>query len=123
MAKQWIPIAWTLIMAFLLFMPGCMIPQEKTFVIPQFDKVVHLGMFGGFVFLWNLYLSNRDIPSKGLLRLLFIIFALGVCYGIGSEFVQKYWVPGRDYDNADIIADMIGASLGYGISNLSLLPA
>jgi VanZ family protein len=42
--------------------------------------------------------------------------------GISMEFVQKYWIPGRDYDLGDIIADMFGAGLGYGISNLLLLP-
>jgi VanZ family protein len=38
------------------------------------------------------------------------------------EYVQKYWIPGRDYDLADIIADMFGAGIGYGLSNLLLLP-
>ena len=117
----YIPICWSLFMALLLFMPGSMLPHENTFAIPQFDKIVHITMFGGFVFLWNLYLSKRQIPVKRLLALFFIIFILGIAYGISSEFIQKYFIPGRDYDNADIIADMIGASLAYGISNIILV--
>jgi VanZ family protein len=97
-----------------------MIPSETGFKIPNFDKIVHMGMFGGFVFCWNLYLSNRIPDPRKLLRLFFIVYLLGCAYGIGSEFVQKYWIPGRDYDNADIIADLIGAGLAYGLSNLSL---
>jgi VanZ family protein len=114
----YMPIGWSLFMGILLFLPGSMLPHESTFIIPQFDKIVHIGMFGGFVFLWNLYLSNRQMPGKRLLSLFFAIFILALIYGISSEFIQKYFIPGRDYDNADIIADMIGASLAYGISNI-----
>jgi hypothetical protein len=28
----------------------------------------------------------------------------------------------RDYDEADIIADMVGAGIAYGLSNIFLLP-
>jgi hypothetical protein len=38
------------------------------------------------------------------------------------EFLQKCCIPLRDYDEADIIADMVGAGIGYGLSNLLLLP-
>ena len=115
------PIAWTLIVAILCTLPGKMLPSEQKFSIPQFDKFVHIGMFGGFVFIWNLYLSSRLLSTKRLLRLFFYIFAVGCLFGISMEFVQKYFIPGRDYDNADIIADMIGAGLAYGLSNLTLL--
>jgi VanZ family protein len=117
----YIPILWSVIMGVLLFMPGSMLPHENTFAIPQFDKIVHIGIFGGFVFLWNLMLSSRVIPLKRLLSLFFVVFLVGIAYGIGSEFIQKYFIPGRDYDNVDIIADMIGAGLGYGIGNIVLL--
>ncbi len=114
----YIPLIWTLIVATLCFLPGSMIPKETGFTIPQFDKLVHMGMFGGFVFLWNLWLSNRIAELPKLLRYFFLIYLLGCAYGIGSEFVQKYWIPGRDYDNADIIADLVGAGLAYGLSHL-----
>src|SRR5579871_954502 len=103
----YIPILWSLIMAVLLFMPGSMLPHENTFAIPDFDKIVHMGIFGGFVFLWNLYLCSRPIPAKRLLVLFFVVFGVGITYGIGSEYIQKYFIPGRDYDQGDIIADII----------------
>jgi VanZ family protein len=46
---------------------------------------------------------------------------LGNALGIGMEFVQKYWIPFRDFDTEDIIADMIGAGLAYGVSNIYFL--
>jgi hypothetical protein len=115
------PIVWTLIIGILLALPGSLLPSETHFSIPQFDKVVHISMFGGFVFLWNLYLSSRPMPRYRLLRLFFLVFILAEAYGIGMEYVQKYWIPGRDFDEADIIADIIGAGLAYGISNLILV--
>jgi len=116
------PIAWSLIIGILCCMPGSMLPSETHFTIPQFDKFVHISMFGGFVFLWNLYFcTRREMSDHRLLRLFFLIFILGVAYGIGMEYTQKYYIPGRDYDEADIIADMLGAGLAYGLSNILLL--
>jgi VanZ family protein len=116
------PIAWTIIIGILCCLPGSMIPNEGGFSIPQFDKLVHMGMFGGFAFLWALFLSNRISDTRRLLRLFFLLFVLANAYGIGMELIQKCCVPMRDYDEADIIADMVGAGLGYGLSNIFLLP-
>lgn len=117
----YVPLLWTCIVGILCFLPGSMLPSETHLPIPQFDKFVHITIFGGFVFLWNLYEAKRVKDSGRLLRLFFLWYVLGNIYGIGSEFVQKYWIPGRDYDQADMIADMIGAGLAYGISNLWLV--
>ena len=112
------PIAWTLIIAILLSLPGTMLPSEAHFSIPEFDKLVHISLFGGFVLSWNFYLSKRSVLSPRLLRWFFLVFILGNSFGIGMEFVQKYFIPFRDFDTVDIIADMIGAGIGYGISNV-----
>ena len=117
----YIPLLWTLIIIILLCMPGQMLPSEQGFSIPQFDKVVHISLFGGFVFLWNLYLSKRYTALKKLLKLFFLTFILGNTLGIGLEFIQKYFIPMRDFDLADIIADMIGAGIAYGLSTLLLI--
>lgn len=116
------PILWTLVIGILLALPGSVLPQESSFSIPQFDKIIHISLFGGFVFLWGLYLSCRpSMTSRKLLRLLFLIFILGCSYGIGMEYVQKYFIPNRDFSLGDIIADLIGAGLAYGICNLTLV--
>ena len=122
-SSLYIPLIWTGIVGILCFLPGSMIPSETHLPIPQFDKFVHVTLFGGFVFLWNLYEAGRVKEPQRLLKLFFWWYVLGNIYGIGSEYIQKYWIPGRDYDQADIIADMIGAGLAYGISNLWLLKA
>jgi VanZ family protein len=121
LAKIYPAIAWTIIVIVLLSLPGTMLPSETHFSIPQFDKFVHITLFGGFVLLWNIYISTRLLPTKKLLRWFFLFFMLGNALGIGMEFVQKYWIPFRDFDTVDIIADMIGAALAYGISNMYLI--
>jgi len=107
----------------LLALPGSALPKEQGFSIPNFDKLVHIGLFGGFVLLWSLYYSTTGRSQKKLLRIFFIIFLIAVVYGIGMEFVQKYFIPGRDYDEADMVADMIGAGIAYGLCNIHLTDA
>jgi len=116
------PLLWTILIAVACCLPGKMLPSETGFRIPEFDKLVHAGMFGGFIFLWALYTSNKITDNRVLLRWFFLFFVLSNAYGIGMEFIQKCCVPLRDYDEADIIADMVGAGIGYGLSNLLLLP-
>jgi VanZ family protein len=120
-AALYIPITWTLIIGILMCLPGKVLPSEAGFSIPQFDKLVHIGLFGGFVFLWSLWLTKRVDTPAVLLRWFFVFYVIANVYGIGMEYVQKYWIPGRDYDLADMIADMIGAGLAYGMVHLLLL--
>lgn len=96
-------------------------PKEPTFIIPHLDKIVHIGLFGGFVTLWCFYYSLKGLPTQKILRIFFFIFILACVYGISMEYVQKYFIPNRDFDLGDIIADLIGAGLGYGICNTSLM--
>lgn len=117
----YIPVIWTLIIGILCCLPGTMLPNEQNFEVPNFDKLVHMGFFGGFVFSWNLYLCKRPLPLAKMLLTFFFVYVLGNMYGIGMEYVQKYYIPMRDFSLGDIIADMGGAGLGYGLSNLLLL--
>lgn len=117
------PVIWTLIIIILLSLPGRMLPSEAGFGIPNFDKLVHMGLFGGFVFLWGLYMTRRSSHQHTLLLAFFVFFIIANFFGYAMELVQKYWIPGRDYDLADVIADMAGAGIAYGICNLGLLPS
>jgi hypothetical protein len=121
--KLYIPLIWTICVVIGCCLPGSMIPNERGFKIPQFDKLVHVTMFGGFVFLWNLYLTNRSLALPRLLGFFFLFYMLGNFFGISMEIVQKYWIPWRDYDTYDIIADMFGAGIGYGLSGMIFIPS
>lgn len=45
--------------------------------------------------------------------MIFVFISLAaVAYGIGMEYVQKYFIPNRSFDKVDIIADAIGSAGG-----------
>jgi len=122
LSALYVPIVWMLLIIIAMCLPGTYIPKEEGFFLPDFDKIVHMGLFGGLVFLWCLYLAGKPMRMKRLLWGFFWFYVLSNGLGISMEYVQKYWIPGRDYDLGDIIADMIGAGIGYGMSNILLVP-
>jgi VanZ family protein len=111
-------LVWSIIILILLTIPGSLLPKEDSFKIPQFDKFVHITLFAGFVMVWCMYYARKVDDAQKRLRSFFYIFCVAVAYGITMEYVQKYFIPMRDFDLADIIADMIGAGIAYGLSNI-----
>ena len=117
LAHRFPSVTWTLIIFILLALPGKMLPDESKLSIPQLDKVVHFILFGTFVFLWSFFFAakagNRNWDS------LFLRMAVIACiYGTAMEFIQKYFIPNRDFDVLDIAADVVGALGGYFVSRL-----
>lgn len=104
-------LAWTLFIFILLSLPGKMLPNENHFSLPQLDKLIHIILFGSFVFLWSFYYSTRR-KNFNLNRTYFRITIIACLYGYAMELIQKYFIPNRDYDIRDIAADVIGAIVG-----------
>jgi VanZ family protein len=105
-------LLWTILIFVLLAMPGNMLPNEKHFTVPQLDKFVHIFLFGSFVFLWSFYFAAKgenDHLKKTFLRTMIV----ACLYGIAMEFIQKYFIPNRDFDIYDIAADCAGALCGF----------
>ncbi len=57
--------------------------------------------------------------KKWLLR----IVLGGIAYGTIMEFVQKYWIPNRSFELADIAADSVGCALCYWYGMRKLNPS
>ena len=112
-------LAWTLFIFILLSLPGKMLPNENQFRIPQLDKLIHIVLFGSFVFLWSFYFSTRE-GNINLNRKYLRIAIIACLYGYAMELIQKYFIPNRDYDIQDIAADVIGAVLGYIIVRMMI---
>lgn len=91
-------------------MPGKDIPREDFLSVIYFDKWVHAGLFGGLVFLFS-YPFKDKVAYKSSFYL--VIVVLAILYGVGMEFVQKYFTVDRDFDVNDMIADAVGAIAGY----------
>ena len=73
-----------------------------------------MGMFGLMVLVisWAIYKWKKVISKK---TILYIMLAC-IAYGIGMEFVQKYWVINRSFDMGDIAADTVGSIIGMIVS-------
>ena len=110
------PLLWLLISTLLLLIPGNAFPKENWLDKIWFDKWVHIVMFAILATLWCW--AMLKIYSAGTrLRSLFIWIGLAsLIYGIGMEFVQKYFINNRSFDEGDIVADAVGAALGVVFS-------
>ena len=83
--------------------------------IPNFDKLVHFGLYAGEGFL--IYLAVRWPGRAGfsLARVLVIVGAMAV-FGTVDE-VHQTWIPGRSCDPADALADSVGAGAGAVVAS------
>ena len=103
----------TIFIFILMALPGNMLPKEEKTFIPNLDKVIHASLFGSFVFLWCIYYSTRKEKNNHAPSRYILILIIACLYGVATELMQKYLIPNRDYDIYDIMADSIGALLGY----------
>ena len=115
------PIAWTVLIQVFLCLPGSAIPTGGAFDIPNLDKIVHIFLFGGFVLFWCLYANRQVYTQRKRALLFFLIFLLACINGIALEYVQRDYIPHRSFDEADIIVDVISASISYGLCNVYVL--
>lgn len=108
---RFLPVSWTLLTIVLLCLPGSAIPSEGVFATEGIDKIVHVLLFGGIVFVWafNLYF-RRDEKLKWRKTIAILAF-FSIALGIVLEFLQLYYIPNRSFDGYDIIADSTGAIL------------
>ncbi|MDR0623262.1 MAG: VanZ family protein [Treponema sp.] len=84
------------------------LPKPKG--ILGFDKLQHLLAFAVLSGAAGLWISREKWKSRGRFFLL-LIAAIGSAYGIVDE-VHQFFVPGRDCNVWDWIADTLGAFAG-----------
>jgi VanZ family protein len=113
-------LTWTLIIFILLSLPGKILPNEDHLRIPELDKYVHIILFGSFVFLWSFYFALKKEKESNSNKQFIRILIIACLYGIAMEYVQKYFIPNRDFDIFDIAADIIGAGGGFLIVRLTV---
>ena len=109
-------IAWFLLVLILICLPGKSIPQAGWLDFVDFDKFVHAGLFGGMVFLFCRPFRKADLGRDAKINL-FIRIAMATCiWGITTEFIQKFFIPGRQFDLLDWAADSLGAIIAFFVS-------
>lgn len=99
-------IVWTLLILLACSWPGSDLPEAP---VTGFDKIVHVGLFAGFSFLWYYRFSKHFL----------LIGILGASYGFLIEIYQHYMPLNRSFDLWDILADAVGVILGLLLARLS----
>ncbi len=91
--------------------PGNRIPPLP---FPQADKIAHLLIYaaGGFLLTRALMTSRNFRPAV----LIGVSFVAMVALGIGDEIHQTFTPGRRGSDRGDLLADLLGASLGIALS-------
>jgi len=109
--KKFIPgIAWFFLVTFLLCLPGSDIPTPENWMNKIYiDKWVHVGLFSvlAFLFMRPIIKSSRDLQEKW-----HYCIKVAICvslWGITTEVIQKFFIPGRSFDLFDWSADTLGA--------------
>jgi hypothetical protein len=116
----WLPLFWVVLVLVLLTLPGSAFPTKGVFGWGGMDKYLHIFLFGNLTWWFCCYSTNRSPFVRARLNTYFTIYVLVVAFGIALEYVQYFFVPNRDFEVPDIAADLIGASLAYGLANITL---
>ena len=102
-------IIWFGVVLILIWIPGHDLPHSEFLFKIDFDKFVHVGIFGllAVLFCWPVYKTGLSVRKKILYFLVIAILTSG--FGYCTELIQKYWAEGRSYDLMDWLADTGGA--------------
>lgn len=115
-------IAWFFLVLTAVCIPGYDLPKVDQWLIEiNFDKLIHVGLFAVLAYLFMHPLIKSSLPQSGKRNYLIKIAIATIIWGITTEFIQKFFVPGRSFTLGDWLADGLGGimALFYGIWRLS----
>ena len=113
--KKFIPgIAWFFLVLILICVPGSKIPTVETWLNDiYFDKWIHAGMFAMLTFLFIYPVTKLSLPGQ-VKKNTSLKIAIAACiWGLTTEFIQKFFIPGRSFDIFDWAADSFGILSAY----------
>ncbi len=121
--KKFIPgIAWFFLVLILICLPGSDIPSVNDWLGKiYFDKWVHTGLFAVLAFLFMLPFFRSSLDTRGKWHIIIRIGLATCLWGLATEFIQKFFVTGRQFDWFDWAADSLGALLALLFSRWKLL--
>ncbi len=105
-------IVWTVVIFFIIAIPGSNIPESPLFLIPHFDKIIHAGIFFllGLFSIYGFTKQGDKTIIKRYAYTLAVIFC--VLYGIMTEVMQHFCISERSGEFADVIANASGSAAG-----------
>ena len=111
--KKFLPgIAWFFLVLFLICLPGYDLPKVGDWMSTvYFDKWVHVGMFSVLAFLFMMPFCRSDMPRTNKWSFIIKIAISVSIWGLTTELIQKFFIPGRSFDLLDWAADSVGVIL------------
>jgi VanZ family protein len=100
----YIALVWTALMFYLCLKEMSGLPK---ITIPGKDKMAHFAFYTGFVIFW--FKANTKNTKNTLKHIVLV----GILVGILIEFLQLTCTKTRAFDFFDIIANSLGAAIGY----------
>lgn len=115
-------IFWWLFVLVLICTPGKDLPRLGSWTeIISLDKIIHVLVFGAMALFFMMPFAQR-ISSAQAKKNLFLKLAIATAlWGLTTEFIQRFWIPGRSFDLYDVVADSIGAFTAYFYAKKYLL--
>lgn len=90
---------------YMLSLPGSNLPRMNYW---GQDKIVHIILFGSLMFAALFHFDQLDTAFFKTTRARALTMIVFIVYGIAMEFYQKYFVPSRGFEVADMLADAAG---------------
>lgn len=111
--KKFLPgIAWFFLVLILICLPGDDLPKVGDWMSAiYFDKWVHVGMFSVLAFLFMIPFCKSDMTRINKWSFIIKIAISISIWGLTTEFIQKFFIPGRSFDLLDWAADSVGVIL------------
>lgn len=113
--KKFIPgIAWFFLVLILICIPGYDLPKVDNWLIEiNYDKLIHTGLFAILAYLFMLPVIKSQLTIKQKNNWLIKITLASIVWGITTEFIQKFFIPGRSFDLSDWAADGLGGVAAF----------
>lgn len=78
-------------------------------------------MFGLLCFLFQLPAWKSTMQNGGRQRWFWLVSLFAIGYGTGMEFIQRELIVNRSFEEADILADAVGAFGALALSQTLFL--
>ena len=113
----WFPLLFIAVLEFYLSSKSTL--PRPPFAIPYLDKFEHGTIYAGMGFFASRAFKSSSLPVlsviPGICAILFCVF-----YGFSDEIHQSF-VPNRETDIVDILADTIGGIIGQWVYSLKII--
>ncbi|MGB4844496.1 MAG: VanZ family protein [Ferruginibacter sp.] len=109
--KKFVPgIIWFFLILTAISIPGYDLPEVDNWLIEiNFDKFIHVGLFAVLAFLFMYPLVKSNLTAKQKWQYCIKITLATIIWGLCTELIQKFFIPGRSYNLSDFAADGLGA--------------